>query len=134
MPHRVVHSSDEELARLCPSCDAYMLPSVIEGLGTPPLGAMACDDVVITTNCPGTRDPAANEVNSSAMPPGDSAAFSHAIVWVLPDSPLRPSNNWMPSLFLMSATDAGCSDAYYESTESLLGSLPWTPSDCTLIS
>jgi glycosyltransferase involved in cell wall biosynthesis len=87
-PIEYVHPSDNELARLYSSCDAYVLPSIIEGLGAPPLEAMACGGAVIATDCLGTRDFAVNEVNSLVVPPGDSAALSQAIVRVLTDDAL----------------------------------------------
>jgi len=87
-PAECVRPSDDELARLYSSCDAYVLPSIIEGLGAPPLQAMACGGAVVTTDCLGTRDFAVNEVNSLVVPPRDSAALSQAIVRVLTDDAL----------------------------------------------
>ena len=82
-PIEYVRPSDDELARLYSSCDVYVLPSVIEGLGAPPLEAMACGGAVVTTDCLGTRDFAIDGVNCLVVPPSDSDALAQAIIKVL---------------------------------------------------
>lgn len=70
------------------ACTIFIFTSTIEGFGLPPLEAMACGAVVITTDCGGVRE-YANEDNSIIVPVDDVEAIREAIERLLADSALR---------------------------------------------
>ena len=87
-PIEYVRPSDDELARLYSSCDVYVLPSFLEGLGLPPLEAMACGGAVVLTDCLGSRDYAIDGLNCLVVPQGNPESLSRAILRVISDDVL----------------------------------------------
>ena len=80
---------DDFLAELYSSADIFVFSSTVEGFGLPPLEAMACGALVVTTDCKGNRDYAENDYNCLVVPPKDHSAMADAIVRVLTESSLR---------------------------------------------
>ncbi len=81
-------ASDGELARLYRSADVFAFPSWWEGLGLPPLEAMACGAAVVTTDCGGVRDFARDGENCLIVPPRDPVAMADAISRLIDDREL----------------------------------------------
>ena len=80
--------SDTELAGLYLSSDLLVSASWGEGLGYPPLEAMACGTPVVLTDSSGVRDYAEDGRNCLLTPPRDPAALATAIARVLDDPAL----------------------------------------------
>ncbi|MCG3198138.1 MAG: D-inositol-3-phosphate glycosyltransferase [bacterium] len=80
---------DEALARFYRSLDLFVFPSLFEGLGLPPLEAMACGTPVVLTDSVGVREYAMHEGNCLMVPPGDPSALASAIRRALEDRALR---------------------------------------------
>jgi glycosyltransferase involved in cell wall biosynthesis len=55
--------NDRELSILYSSADLFLFTSRVEGFGLPPLESMACGTPVVTTDCSGNMDYAANGHN-----------------------------------------------------------------------
>ena len=66
--------------------DAYVLPSLSEGMPNSLLEALACGLPAVVTDIPGTRDVAEGCAAARLVPPGDSRALAHALRRVLTDS------------------------------------------------
>ncbi len=89
VPHQVhIYPSDEALVALYRSCDAFVSCSWGEGLGYPPLEAMACGTPVILTDSTGVRDYARHEANCLLVPPRAPQAIAHAILRLAHDPSL----------------------------------------------
>jgi glycosyltransferase involved in cell wall biosynthesis len=100
VPHEVfVRPTDEELARLYRSCGVFVSSSWSEGLGWPPLEAMACAAPVVLTDSRGPREFARHEENCLMTPPRNPAALADAILRTLHDDALaaRLSRNGPPT-------------------------------------
>lgn len=84
-----------DLARLYQTCDLFVSASWAEGLGWPPLEAMACATPVVLTDSGGSRDYARDGINALVTPPQDPAALANAMRRVLEDDALaqRLSDN-----------------------------------------
>ena len=80
--------SDEALAQLYRSSDLFVSASWGEGLGYPPLEAMACATPVVLTDSSGVRDFAVDGENCLMVPPRDPAALAAAMTRVLTDPAL----------------------------------------------
>jgi glycosyltransferase involved in cell wall biosynthesis len=77
---RLVRPSDAELAVLYQTCGAFVSTSWYEGLGVPPLEAMACGAPVIVTDQRGARDYAVDGVNALVVPIQSPSAVAGALV------------------------------------------------------
>lgn len=81
LPHQFFLSPDDEsLARLYQECDIFVFASWGEGLGLPPLEAMACGAPVVVADSQGIRDYAVHEVNALVVPPKHPSALAGAIL------------------------------------------------------
>jgi glycosyltransferase involved in cell wall biosynthesis len=80
--------SDEDLARLYSSADAFISASWFESFPGPPLEAMACGCPVVTTRY-GTEDYAVDGINSLVVMPKDASALAHAVLTLLNDDAMR---------------------------------------------
>jgi glycosyltransferase involved in cell wall biosynthesis len=80
---------DEALAQFYQDLDLFVFPSLFEGLGLPPLEAMACGVPVVLTDCVGVREYAEPEGNCLMVPPGDAEALAAAIRRLVESSELR---------------------------------------------
>ncbi len=80
---------DDFLAELYSRADIFVFSSTVEGFGLPPLEAMSCGALVVTTDCKGNRDYAVNEYNCLVVPPEDHHAMANAITRVLTEPSLR---------------------------------------------
>ncbi|MCB0044409.1 MAG: glycosyltransferase family 4 protein [Caldilineaceae bacterium] len=80
--------SDAELARLYRSSDLFLSASWGEGLGYPPLEAMACGTPVVLTDSMGVRDYAVDGENCLMTPARNGAALAAAAARVLRDPAL----------------------------------------------
>ena len=67
-PVECVRPSDDGLARLYFSCDAFVMTSLREGLNGTIMEAMACGGAVAVTNCLGIRDHAIDDVRCLVVP------------------------------------------------------------------
>lgn len=81
--------SDEAMARFYQDLDLFVFPSLFEGLGLPPLEAMACGIPVILTDCVGVRQYAEPESNCLMVPVSDPTALASAIRRIIHDQELR---------------------------------------------
>ena len=81
--------SDEVLAELYSSSDAFLYTSYVEGFGLPPLEAMACGTPVVMTDNKGSRDYAVNGFNALISQPGDVKSLVDNLLKVLQDDKLR---------------------------------------------
>jgi glycosyltransferase involved in cell wall biosynthesis len=82
------YPSDEALARLYRQCDLFVSASWGEGLGYPPLEAMASERPVVLTDSVGVRDYARHEVNCLIVPPRNPQAIATAILRLAHDPAL----------------------------------------------
>lgn len=80
-----VYPSDELLVTLYRHCDLFVSCSWGEGLGYPPLEAMACGTPVVLTDSVGVRDYAQHEVNCLLVPPREPIAIATAILRLVHD-------------------------------------------------
>lgn len=83
-----IYPSDEALVALYRSCDLFVSCSWGEGLGYPPLEAMACGTPVVLTDSIGVRDYAQHENNCLLVPPRDPQAIAAAILRLAQDQAL----------------------------------------------
>jgi glycosyltransferase involved in cell wall biosynthesis len=81
--------SDDVLAELYSSSDAFLYTSYVEGFGLPPLEAMACGTPVVMTDNKGSRDYAINGFNALISQPGDVKSLVDNLLKVLQDDKLR---------------------------------------------
>lgn len=83
--------SDQELVDLYAGADIFVSASWSEGLGYPPLEAMACGTPVVLTDSVGVRDYALHEKNCLMVAPRDAAAIAAAVQRLLTDNELAVS-------------------------------------------
>lgn len=88
IPYEQRQASDEELAKLYSSCDAYVLGSWYEGCPAPPLEAMACGAPVVSTDNLGIREYGIDGNNCLIVSPRDPKAMANAILRLLSDKDL----------------------------------------------
>jgi glycosyltransferase involved in cell wall biosynthesis len=82
-------ASDAQLAVFYQELAVFVLPSRVEGLGLPPLEAMACGAAVVVTDNGGSRQYARDGENCLVVPVGDVEAMSDAVLRLLRDDELR---------------------------------------------
>jgi glycosyltransferase involved in cell wall biosynthesis len=86
LPHRVIRRpTDAQLVELYKACGVFVSTSWFEGLGLPPLQAMACGAPVVVTDQRGARDYAVNEQNCLIVPIKSPDAVAEAMVRILRD-------------------------------------------------
>jgi glycosyltransferase involved in cell wall biosynthesis len=99
-PHEFhLRPSDEQLSLLYRSSDLFVSASWGEGLGYPPLEAMACGTPVVLTDSEGVRDYARHEENCLVVPPRAPEALAAAMLRVLDEPALarRLAQNGPPT-------------------------------------
>jgi glycosyltransferase involved in cell wall biosynthesis len=77
------------LAALYSGCDLYLCPSWDEGLGMPPMEAMACGAALVTYDNGGCRDYARDGQTALVAPRRDAAALTIALTRLAADPALR---------------------------------------------
>lgn len=83
-----IYPADDKLSALYRHCDLFISCSWGEGLGYPPLEAMACGTPVILTDSVGVRDYARHEENCLVVPPRTPVAIAEAILRLVHDPAL----------------------------------------------
>ncbi|MDA1110877.1 MAG: glycosyltransferase family 4 protein [Nitrospinae bacterium] len=78
----------DQVARILSSCDIYLCPSWHEGLGMPPMEAMACRCALVTTDTGGCRDYAIHGETALVSPPKDIEALADNLTAVIDDKQL----------------------------------------------
>jgi glycosyltransferase involved in cell wall biosynthesis len=91
MPYDEFHADlpQERLAWLYGRCPIYLCPSWDEGLGMPPMEAMACGAALATYDNGGCRDYARDGETALVAPRRDVAALAQALDRLVDDAPLR---------------------------------------------
>jgi glycosyltransferase involved in cell wall biosynthesis len=91
VPYDEFHANppQAELAGLYSSADVYLCPSWYEGLGMPPMEAMACGAALVTYDNGGCRDYARDGETALVAPRRDVAALAMALERVATDDILR---------------------------------------------
>jgi glycosyltransferase involved in cell wall biosynthesis len=91
LPYDEFHANppQRELAALYSGCDIYLCPSWDEGLGMPPMEAMACGAALVTYDNGGCRDYARDGDTALVAPRRDVEALAAALARVATDPPLR---------------------------------------------
>jgi len=85
---RLYRPTREELVELYATCDLFVSASWREGVGLPPLEAMACGAPVVLTDSGGVREYARHGKNCLMVPPRDPPALAEAMIRVLTDTAL----------------------------------------------
>ena len=83
-----VAPSDEKLVQLYCKSDIFVFPSWQEGLGYPPLEAMACGVPTVLTDSGGVQDYAQDSYNCLLVPPKQPRILADAILRLLSDPQL----------------------------------------------
>ena len=91
LPYDEFHENlpQERLAWLYSRCPVYLCPSWDEGLGMPPMEAMACGATLVTFDNGGCRDYALDGETALVAPRRDVTALAQAIERVVTDRALR---------------------------------------------
>lgn len=91
LPYDEFHENlpQERLAWLYTRCPIYLCPSWDEGLGMPPMEAMACGAALVTFDNGGCRDYALDGETALVAPRRDVAALARAIERMVTDLALR---------------------------------------------
>jgi len=84
-----VDPPQEALAALYSGADIYLCPSWDEGLGMPPMEAMACGAALVTYDNGGCRDYARDGETALVVPRRDVAALGSALGRLATDAALR---------------------------------------------
>jgi glycosyltransferase involved in cell wall biosynthesis len=84
-----VNPPQEALAGLYSGSDIYLCPSWDEGLGMPPMEAMACGAALVTYDNGGCRDYAIDGETALVAPRRDVDALARALARMASDAPLR---------------------------------------------
>lgn len=85
----VADPAQGDLARLYSRCPIYLCPSWDEGLGMPPMEAMACGAALCTYDNGGCRDYAIDERTALVAPRRDVAALARRLARLAEDAALR---------------------------------------------
>ena len=94
-----------ELARLYSGCEIYLCPSWDEGLGMPPMEAMACGAALVTYDNGGCRDYARDGDTALVAPRRDVAALGQALARMVADGALRARVASAGAAFVRTAFD-----------------------------
>src|SRR5438477_10939226 len=78
-----------KLATLYSGCEIYLCPSWDEGLGMPPMEAMACGAALVTFDNGGCRDYAMDGETALVAPRRDVGALARALDRMVGEPPLR---------------------------------------------
>jgi glycosyltransferase involved in cell wall biosynthesis len=78
----------DKVADILSSCDIYLCPSWHEGLGMPPMEAMACRSTLVTTDTGGSRDYAIDRETALVSPPKNVDALAENLTAVIDDKQL----------------------------------------------
>ncbi|HET7340431.1 MAG TPA: glycosyltransferase family 4 protein [Methylomirabilota bacterium] len=91
LPYDEFHANppQERLAELYSGCDIYLCPSWDEGLGMPPMEAMACGAALATYDNGGCRDYAVDGETALVAPRRDVEALAGALQRLAADAALR---------------------------------------------
>jgi glycosyltransferase involved in cell wall biosynthesis len=91
LPYDEFHANppQQRLATLYSGCDIYLCPSWDEGLGMPPMEAMACGAALVTYDNGGCRDYAIDGQTALVVPRRDVEALAAALERLATDAPLR---------------------------------------------
>jgi glycosyltransferase involved in cell wall biosynthesis len=91
MPYDEFHANPPQraLAALYSACDVYLCPSWDEGLGMPPMEAMACGAALVTYDNGGCRDYARDGDTALVAPRRDVEALAAALARLATDPALR---------------------------------------------
>ena len=91
LPYDEFHENlpQERLAWLYSSCPIYLCPSWDEGLGMPPMEAMACGAALVTFDNGGCRDYAKDGETALVAPRRDVAALAQALERMVTDTQLQ---------------------------------------------
>jgi glycosyltransferase involved in cell wall biosynthesis len=91
LPYDEFHENlpQERLAWLYSRCPIYLCPSWDEGLGMPPMEAMACGAALVTFDNGGCRDYAKDGETALVAPRRDVAALARALERMVTDRALR---------------------------------------------
>src|SRR5207248_7133386 len=91
LPYDEFHADppQEALAALYSGCDIYLCPSWDEGLGMPPMEAMACGTALVTYDNGGNRDYARDGQTALVAPRRDVEALAAALQRAATDGALR---------------------------------------------
>jgi len=91
LPYDEFHENlpQERLAWLYSRCPIYLCPSWDEGLGMPPMEAMACGAALVTFDNGGCRDYALDGETALVAPRRDVAALAEALERMVTDAGLR---------------------------------------------
>jgi glycosyltransferase involved in cell wall biosynthesis len=91
LPYDEFHANPPQatLAALYSGCEIYLCPSWDEGLGMPPMEAMACGAALVTYDNGGCRDYAVDGETALVAPRRDVAALGAALVRMASDGALR---------------------------------------------
>ncbi len=95
----------DELARLYSGCEIYLCPSWDEGLGTPPMEAMACGAALVTYDNGGCRDYARDGETALVAPRRDTSALGLALARLVTDGALRARVASAGAAFVRTAFD-----------------------------
>ncbi len=99
----ILNPPQNKLAELYSACHIYLCPSWFEGLGMPPMEAMACKNMLVTYDTGGCRDYAFNDKTAlvtqmrnhvavaaaQAVPENERSALAQALVRAVNDIALR---------------------------------------------
>jgi glycosyltransferase involved in cell wall biosynthesis len=80
---------DAGIAAFYRSCDVFVLPSLVEGFGLPPLEAMACGAAVVVSDCGGPREYARHDHNARVTRSGSASSILAALVALRDNEDLR---------------------------------------------
>jgi glycosyltransferase involved in cell wall biosynthesis len=78
-----------DIGRVFGSCHVLIFPSLIEGLGNPPVEAMSAGVAVVVADNGGSREYAVDGHNCLLVRPGDSASIRSAVQRLIDDDDLR---------------------------------------------
>jgi len=81
--------TQSDLRDLYSSADIYLCPSWHEGLGMPPMEAMACGSALVTTDTGGSWDYAIHNETALVSPPQDPGSLAKNLITLLQDDGLR---------------------------------------------